>query len=120
MSMTELIEILEENGKAVRAYGASARACRDRLKAHPDQSAAYFLLTVAAENFVNAFDDQPLISQRVEDEFLRFKSYIDLLHAAEQGGDADAKLATLNRIATEIATNDLFRPTSEQTVDAKN
>lgn len=109
MSMTELIEIIEEKGKGVRAYGESARVCRDRLKTHPEQSAAYFLLTVAAENFVNAFDDQPLISHRAEDEFLRFKSYVDLLQAVGQGTDAGAKLKVLNRIATDIANNDLFR-----------
>lgn len=113
MSMTELIEILEANGKAVRAYGEIARTCRDRLKIPSNQSAAYLLLAVAAENFVNAFDDQPLASQKVEDEFLRFKSYIDQFHAAEQGADAGVKLSTLNRIATEIANHDLFRRADE-------
>lgn len=109
MSMTELIEILEDNGKAVRAYGEISRACRDRLKNLSGQSAAYLLLAVAAENFANAFDDQPLASQKVEDEFLRFKSYIDEFHTAEQGADAGVKLSTLNRVASEIANNDLFR-----------
>ena len=119
MSMTELIEIIEENRKGVRAYTECARTCRDRLAAHPDQSAEYFLLTVAAENFVNAFDDQPLISHRAEDEFLRFKSYIDLLHAVGQE-DADAKLATMNRIATDIANNDLFSPTGRQSIETED
>ncbi len=105
MSLTELVEIIEDQGKGVRAYAECARMCRDRLQSRSGLSAAYLLLTIAADKFVDAYDDQPLLSQRAEDEFLRFKGYVDQLQAGEQQTDATVKLETLNRIAAEIANH---------------
>lgn len=109
MSMTELVKIIEDLGKGARAYVECGRTCRDRLRTQSDHSAAYFLLTIAADKFVDAYDDQPLLSQRAEDEFLHFKSYVDQLEATERETDPAANLVTLNRVAAEIANHQLLR-----------
>lgn len=109
MSMTELVKIIEDQGKGVRAYIECGRMCRDRFKTHSGQSAAYFLLTVAADKFVEAYDDQPLPSPSAEDEFLHFKSYVDQLEATERETDPAKNLVTLNRVAAEIAGRQLLQ-----------
>lgn len=111
MLMTELSKIIEEQGKGVRAYAECARTCRERLKTHSDQSAANFMLKIAADRFVDAYDDQPLLSQRAEEEFEEFKSYVDRLEAAQQASDPLVKLDALNRVATQIANHRLLRST---------
>lgn len=107
MSMTELVNIIEDQGKGVRAYIECARRCRDRLMTHSDQSAAYFLLAIAADKFVDTYDDQPLLSQRAEDEFLHFKNYVEMLVEAEQSSNAETKLRTLNDVAADVANHKL-------------
>lgn len=109
MSMTELVKIIEDQGKGVRAYVECARICRDRLKTQSDLAAGYFLLTIAADKFVDAYDDQPLLSQRAEDEFLHFKNYVEQLDKAQTSDDPTVKLEALNRVATEITNHKLLR-----------
>lgn len=103
MQMTELLNIIEDNGKGVRAYSECGRAARKCIKTQSDEAAAYYLLSIAADRFVETYDDQPLLSQGAEDAFLNFKSYVELLAATGRESDATAKLQALNRVATEIA-----------------
>ncbi|MGJ8532752.1 MAG: hypothetical protein ACSHYC_11280 [Alphaproteobacteria bacterium] len=103
MRMTELLNIIENNGKGVRAYSECGRAARECIKTQSDQATAYYLLSIAADRFVETYDDQPLLSQGAEDAYLNFKSYVEQLAETEQENDAAKKLQTLNRVAAEIA-----------------
>ncbi len=105
MSMTELVTIIETNGKGVRAYQDCAQTARDRVKARSEEAAAYLLLAMAAETFVDAYDDQPLLSQNAENEFLRFKNYVEQLESIEKNSDGATKLDALNRVAAAIASH---------------
>lgn len=109
MSISELLGIIEGQSKGVRSYIECARTCQERINEYPDQAAAYYLLKIAANRFVDAYDDQPLVSTLADSEFLNFKSYVDQLQAVEQDTDAASKLGTLNRVATEIANHKLLR-----------
>lgn len=109
MSISELVGIIEGQGKGVRSYIECARTCQERINAHPDQAVSYYLLNIAANRFVDAYDDQPLVSTLANNEFLNFKSYVDQLQAVEQETDSAMKLCTLNRVATEIANHKLLR-----------
>lgn len=111
MRMTELLNIIEDYGKGVRAYSEFATAARDCIKTQPDQAVSYYLLSIAADRFVETYDDQPLLSQGAEDVFQSFKNYVDELAAAEQSDDSAKKLQVLNRVATEIAADKFLRPT---------
>lgn len=110
MRMTELLKIIEDNGKGVRAYSECARAAREGIKTQPNQAVSYYLLSIAADRFVDTYDDQPLLSQGAEDVFQSFKSYVDQLAATEQESDAAKKLQVLNQVATEIAEDKFLRP----------
>ncbi|WP_153769949.1 hypothetical protein [Labrenzia sp. CE80] len=107
MSMTELVKIIEDNGKGVRAYSECNRACRDQLVVQSETAAAYFLLSMVSEKFVDTYDDQPLSSSIAEAEFKRFKGYVGQFEASERAADPAEKLNTLNRIADEIANHKL-------------
>lgn len=103
MSITKLANIIEDNGKGARAYVECSRVARMNIVESPDMAAAYFLLSVACDRFVDAYDDQPLLSQTAEDEFLHFKNYVDQFEAAEKENSEAAKLKALNEIARQVA-----------------
>ena len=109
MSISDLMGIIESQNKGVRAYSECARICQERISTHPDQAAAYYLLKIAANRFVDVYDDQPLVSTIADNEFLNFKSYVDQLDASEQEAAPAKKLDTLNRIASEIANHKILR-----------
>lgn len=109
MRMIELIKVIQDQGKGVRAYIECARRCREQIKNDADQAAAYLLLTIAADKFVDAYDDQPLLSQRAEDEFLHFKNYVEKLVETDQSASSDIRLAALNSVAADIANHKLTR-----------
>lgn len=109
MSISELVGIIEGQGRGVRSYIECARTCQERINENPDEAASYYLLKIAANRFVDAYDDQPLVSTLADSEFLNFKNYVEQLHAAELETDPAMKLSTLNRVATEIANHKLLR-----------
>lgn len=109
MRMTELLKIIEDNGKGVRAYSECGQAARECIKTQSDQAAAYYLLSIAADRFVETYDDQPLLSQGAEDAYVNFKSYVEQFVETELENDAGKKLQTLNRVAAEIAGDRFLR-----------
>ncbi|MEP3279227.1 MAG: hypothetical protein ABJN26_13195 [Stappiaceae bacterium] len=109
MSMLELVQVIEEQGKGVRAYSECARICQERLNTHPDQAAGYYLLKIAANRFVDAYDDQPLLSQTAEDEFQSYKHYADQLEPLHVSSDLNEKLDAVNRVAALIANHKHLR-----------
>tara|TARA_R110002167_G_scaffold44741_15_gene134519 strand:- start:2094 stop:2432 length:339 start_codon:yes stop_codon:yes gene_type:complete len=109
MKMTELVTTIEANGKGVRAFGECGRQARDRIAENPDQAAAYFLLAVAADRFVDTYDDQPLLAPRADDEFLIFKNYVEQFEKARESGSDDAMLKALNDVSRQIAEHRLHR-----------
>ena len=107
--MIDLIKVLEEHGKGVRAYIKCMQIASNRLKQTSDEAAAYFMLKYAAGKFVHAFDDQPLLSSRAEEEFHVFKRYVEQLSEIETSSDGVANFGILNRVATEIANHKLVQ-----------
>ncbi|WP_265519039.1 hypothetical protein [Nitratireductor luteus] len=99
-----LIESLNEQGASVRAYEACARKARARIVDEPENAAALFLISVAAQRFVDAYDDQPLTVDAANEELGAFKSYVDVLEKAFSNGSADEKVAALNRVAAQLGT----------------
>lgn len=108
MSMTELVQIIEDQGKGVRSYVECARTARERIKTQSENAAAYYVLAIAADKFVDAYDDQPLLSQHAEDEFVHYKSYVERLETAAAQADEGKKLDTLNRVAADVANHKLM------------
>ena len=109
MSMRDLIRKIEQHGKGVQAYTESMQLARKRLETPSDLAAAYFMLRYAADKFVHAYDDQPLLSTHAEEEFKHFKNYIEQLSELETTSDASTKLDILNRVAAEIANHNIPR-----------
>nr|WP_306267189.1 hypothetical protein [Pararhizobium sp. IMCC3301] len=109
MKMTELVTTIEANGKGVRAFGECGRQARDRIAGNPDQAAAYFLLAVATDRFVDTYDDQPLLAPRADDEFLTFKKYVEQFEKARENGSDAEMLKALNEVSKQIAENWLRR-----------
>ena len=99
MQLSDFVEIIEANGKGVRAYRECARTAREALKSEPEQMTALFVLASAADKFIDAYDDQPLNGEEAEKEFLRFKSYVETLESAS---DAAAMVMALNKVVSDV------------------
>lgn len=109
MRILDLLGIIEEQGKGVRSYGECARICQQRINQQPADAASYYLLKIAANRFVDAYDDQPLLSSLADSEFLNFKNYVEQLDAAAIHDDATKKLEILNKVAVDIANHKHMR-----------
>ena len=109
MSSSQLVNIIEDSGKGVRAYVECSRVARKNIAETPELATAFFLLSVACDRFVDAYDDQPLLSQRAEDEFLHFKSYVDRFEAAEKENSEAARITALNEVARQVSGHKYYR-----------
>ncbi len=98
-----LLKNLDEQGRGVRAYDACARAARNNTINHPDKAAAFLLIAIAAQRFVDAYDDQPLTVEKAGEEFDQIGSLIALLGDAYATDSAEKKIAALNTVAAQLA-----------------
>lgn len=105
MELINLVEIVKEQGKGVRAYEEFARQARRNIDEKPDFAAANFLLAVAAERFVDAYHDRPLLTQIAEQEFDRYANFVDQLESAIGNKDCENHIQVLNAIARQIYEN---------------
>ncbi|PCJ90158.1 MAG: hypothetical protein COA52_10800 [Hyphomicrobiales bacterium] len=108
MSIAEFVTIIEDNGKGVRGYIECSQLARIKMEEIPDMATAYFLLSIACDRFVDAYDDQPLFSQKAEDEFVIFKSYVDLFAIAEKENSETVKMKALNDVARKVAEHKYY------------
>lgn len=97
-----LVKGLNEQGGGVRAYDSCARAARGRIAAEPENAAALFLISFAAQRFVDAYDDQPLTVEAAGEELEQFTSLVSALDAGWADGSAEAKLEALNKVAAQL------------------
>lgn len=99
----QILKNLQDQGGGVRAYEACANSVLERIGKEPDNAAALFLLGVAAQRFVDSYDDQPLSTEAASGELELFKSCIATLNEAYASGSAERKVSALNEVATRIA-----------------
>lgn len=93
---------LNDNGGSVRAYDAVARAARARIATEPQNAAALLLISAAAQQFVDAYDDQPLTSDAATEELSRFSALVTSLDKAYTSGSFGDQLKALNEVATVL------------------
>lgn len=99
----DLSEIIDENGRSVRAYEICARTARNRAISEPENSAALFLLAMAAQRFVDSFDDQPITVDEAAKQGEKIGTYIESLDAAFRSADCEEKLSSLNKVAKALS-----------------
>ncbi|MBZ0217965.1 MAG: hypothetical protein K8F25_15510 [Fimbriimonadaceae bacterium] len=99
----DLLKLVDENGRSVRAYEICARTARNRAIDEPENSAALFLLAMAAQRFVDSFDDQPITVQEAKKEGEKISGYITSLNDAFDQSDADVRLTALNAVARSLS-----------------
>lgn len=105
MKLQSLIDIIDEHGMGAQSYLECSREARRRLDVQTNSSAAYLIIALLAEKFVDSFYDQPLLTQTAEDQFRTFKSYISRLSEAEENGDANSILDALNHVSYDVSMN---------------
>lgn len=98
-----LVKGLNESGAGVRAYDNCARNARARIADEPENAAPLLLISIAAQRFVDAYDDQPLSVEVAGQEFGLFSSLVKTLDEAYSSGSVEAKLGALNMVASKLA-----------------
>jgi len=101
MKLLDLEGIVEKNGKGVRAYLDCSRQAHENIQQNPELAVFHFLLAVAADQFIETYGDQPLLSQTAGREFDRFSSFVETLETAA-GNPDEAQLHALNEVALGI------------------
>lgn len=97
-----LIEVLKTDGYGVQGFQNCASLALKKVKEEPEAAAAYLLLHIVAEHFIQQYEGQPLPSIVAEKEFTRFASYASELEEAFLSNDDSKRLKILNQIAVNI------------------
>lgn len=97
-----LYQIVVEGGHGVRAYGACARAARERIASERENAAALMLIMTAAQGVVEAYDDQPMPVDIADGLLKKFGAMVKKLSTAYTSGSAEAKEAALNDVAVDL------------------
>lgn len=106
MLFDTLVKSLDEQGAAVRAYEACARAARGRILRETENAAALLLISYAAQRFVDAYDDQPLTLDAAGEELEQFASLVSTLeNGFVEKMSAEEKVAALNAVAMQLAAS---------------
>ena len=100
---SDLLELIDENGRSVRAYEICARTARNRAIGELDNSAALFLLAMAAQRFVDSFDDQPITVDEAAREGEKIGGYITDLNDAYNQSDTGIRISALNKVANALS-----------------
>ncbi len=103
MKILDLEDIVERNGKGVRAYLDCSRQARENIRRNPDLAVFNFLLAVAADQFIDTYEDQPLLSQTAGREFDRFSGFVETLESAASDRSSELQIRALNDVALAIA-----------------
>jgi N-carbamoyl-L-amino-acid hydrolase len=100
---TKITDIIRQKGNAVRAYRAAAAAAQEAAIADPDRAVGYFMLSLAAQEFADAYYGEPLHADVADRELATLEGYAQSLDAGFANEDADIRLKVLSLIAQNLA-----------------
>jgi hypothetical protein len=95
--MDELLRWLSGQHHGLHTFRAFQHRLAGLCKDEPEQKALYGLLNQLLDNYVEAFDEEPLpvaVADRAYDRLLKLLASLDLR------ANADRRLADLNRVAS--------------------
>ena len=95
--MDELLRWLSGQHHGLHTFRAFQRRLAELCKDEPEQKALNGLLNQLLDNYVEAFDEEPLpvaVADRAYDRLLKLLASLDLR------ANADRRLADLNRVAS--------------------
>lgn len=94
--MNELYSWLSQQHHGLRTFQIFQQKLENLSRDEPDQRALYRLLTGLVGSYIEAFDEEPLpvaVADRAHQRLL------DLLASLDLQGNADRRLADVNRVA---------------------
>ena len=98
---TEITETFSKLGRGVHGYKAISRIAWAKARGGQDHAAAWALLALQADDFVERCERMPVSSQELQDSYEAFSRHVAAFNAAN--GDAAALLASLDAAAREVA-----------------
>ncbi|KAA2312109.1 hypothetical protein DL237_14395 [Pseudooceanicola sediminis] len=104
---TFILETLKDQGRGIHAYRSAAKSLFEKAAESPDNAAAFYILATSADTFVDRHERMPMSAHELEQTFDAFQADIMALQSAHDSDDAQAILATLNRIANARAVADV-------------
>ena len=100
-----LIAVLKKDGYGINGFQKCRAMALNSGLTNGELAAPFYLLSAAAEHFINRYEGQPLPTQTAEEEFQKFVAYADILEQAFSVEDGSRRLAGLNSLAQIIIEN---------------
>lgn len=100
-----IIDIIREKGNAARAYREAARIAQDQAGQDPERAVGYFLLGKAAQEFAEAYYDEPLHADLAERQLATLENHASRLDDAFEARDLQARLDALSHVAQSMAAS---------------
>lgn len=98
-----IIDVIRDKGNAARAYREAARIAQERAGKDPERAVGYFLLGKAAQEFAEAYYDEPLHADMAERQLAKLENHAAVLDEAFEGPDLQRRLDALSHVARSMA-----------------
>jgi N-carbamoyl-L-amino-acid hydrolase len=98
-----IIDIIRDKGNAARAYREAAKIAQERAGKDPERAVGYFLLGKAAQEFAEAYYDEPLHADLAERQLAKLENHASLLDEAFEARDLQRRLDALSHVARSMA-----------------
>lgn len=99
---TDLIKLIEDNGKGIHALRKCAEEAYRRSAADVERSAAWVLMAALAEGFIEANERMAVSTVHIQQQFDLMSANAKTLERAFAESDAANQLAALNTVASSL------------------
>lgn len=103
---SQLLEAQKKYGHGTHGYEKCAEMSRQAAASQPEYAAAYTLLAVLAEDFIDRTERMAVSSTETASAFAKYSDAVALLDKAYAAADATEILAALNTMAASIHAAD--------------
>lgn len=102
---SDLITILEDNGKGILALHKFAEAARQRAQESGENAAAWVLLATYASEFTDTYERMPISIERTAQLFDQLVQETERLDQAYETKDPVKMLAAVNMLAANLTNS---------------
>ncbi|MDI6029561.1 hypothetical protein QBK99_25820 [Corticibacterium sp. UT-5YL-CI-8] len=97
--LAAITNIIRDKGNAIPGYREAARTAHQQATKDLERSVGYFLLGKAAQEFADAYCEEPLHADTAERQLAKLEAYASVLDEAFEMPDMQRRLDALSSVA---------------------
>ncbi|SFT56558.1 MULTISPECIES: hypothetical protein [unclassified Mesorhizobium] len=101
--LAAITNIIRDKGNAIPGYREAARTARQQATKDIERSVGYFLLGKAAQEFADAYCEEPLHADTAEQQLARLEGFACVLDEAFEAPDLQRRLEALSYVARAMS-----------------